>query len=402
MNLIYELAALPISFHPAAIFLKRRINETRELACDEIAISRLTRPTEYAQSLVALARKMSAPPAFPRSGYLLGVFDANILEERIMKILDQKRRLNDHLAKAALALSAFLFATSCIFGSAFSLSVGQEKPAQSDDAFKPFVGTWKANLKGKPFVLVQLKIADHKLSGKITSYRVVLDENGRPAEANSESDVCSVTGAQVKEGNLTLDTECDGGKARKFAIWITEDRELEMRVLGVPPPPEESGDNPHGLKLTREAEGTSQIPGGVMAFAGTWEAIFNGKVFTTLKLVAEGSKLTGTMSPCRIMLDGEGKLTQAERNDQGTGWKIVEAKLDGAKLSLKAREDGSEDVDQFEMVLTGDNGAEFKPAGTPMPVEPWTMKRAPDKSSGGLVTPRAHRYAAEAPDFKTR
>jgi beta-lactamase regulating signal transducer with metallopeptidase domain len=387
MNLIYELLALPIAFHPAAVLLKRRINETRELACDEIATSRFTRASDYANSLVALARKMSAPLAFARSSYLLGIFDANILEERIMRILDQKHRLDKRLAKATLTLGAFLMAASCILASAFSLSISQEKNTQGDDALKLFVGTWNAKLKGKPYVTVTLGIADHKLTGKVTSYRVVLDDNGHPAEVNPESDVCTIKDSKVDGKNLTLSSECPGGQARQFAIKSIGDTELEMRVMGVPPPPDESGDNPHGLKLTKEAEGPSQIPGGVMAFAGTWEAIFNGKPFTTLKLVVDGDKLTGTMSPCRIMLDGEGKLTSAERNEQGGGWKIVDATFDGGRLLLKAKEDGSEDIDQFEMKLTGNNAAEFKPAGTPMPVEPWRMTRYADKPTTGVLVP---------------
>jgi len=37
LNLVYELLILPISFHPAAALIKARIDQTRELACDEIA-----------------------------------------------------------------------------------------------------------------------------------------------------------------------------------------------------------------------------------------------------------------------------------------------------------------------------------------------------------------------------
>ena len=55
MNLVYELALLPLSFHPAARLIKRRIDETRELACDEMAAGRIAeriprRPTEGAGS----------------------------------------------------------------------------------------------------------------------------------------------------------------------------------------------------------------------------------------------------------------------------------------------------------------------------------------------------------------
>src|SRR5262245_26887189 len=40
-NLIYELIYLPLSFHPAAALVRRRIKQTRELSCDELVTERL-------------------------------------------------------------------------------------------------------------------------------------------------------------------------------------------------------------------------------------------------------------------------------------------------------------------------------------------------------------------------
>lgn len=504
MNLIYEMVALPISFHPAAALLKRRINETRELACDEIATARITSASDYARSLVALARKMSAPPAFPRSGYLLGVFDANILEERIMSMLDQKRRLNARLAKATLVLGAFMMAASCIFASAFSLSISQGTCSQGDEALKPFAGTWAANLKGRPTMRLTLRIDEHKAAGTITAYSVKLDDDGNPVEAGEKSHEWNITGSRVDGKTVTLTGEDNEGVSRKFSLIMTGEREADFKVVGAPPPPGQSDNHP-GLKLTKETEANSQIPGdlnafagtwqnnfkgkpemivtlrvtdhklvgkltvyrhtldanghsvavsndsfvcsvadvrvygsdlsfhgdcpggqdvrigmhfprervvdfgvvgappppgqsddnsGVEPFVGTWEAFFEGKPFTTLKLVLAGNRLTGLLSPCRITVDANGKLTSAERNEQGGGWQIVEAVLDGSQLMIKAKEEGSKDIDRFEMKLTGDNDAQFKPSGSPMSFEPWKMVRASDKSSGALPATPAGRYAA--------
>ena len=60
LNLVYELLLLPISFHPAAALIKIRIDQTRELACDEIAAERLSTSTQYARSLLSIARSMAA------------------------------------------------------------------------------------------------------------------------------------------------------------------------------------------------------------------------------------------------------------------------------------------------------------------------------------------------------
>ena len=40
-NLICELIALPISFHPLTFLIKKQIDRTRELACDELVTSRV-------------------------------------------------------------------------------------------------------------------------------------------------------------------------------------------------------------------------------------------------------------------------------------------------------------------------------------------------------------------------
>ncbi|HEX8090954.1 MAG TPA: M56 family metallopeptidase, partial [Blastocatellia bacterium] len=59
-NLIYELIYLPLSFHPAALFAKRRIRETREMACDEMVAGRLMSAGAYARSLVHMASSITA------------------------------------------------------------------------------------------------------------------------------------------------------------------------------------------------------------------------------------------------------------------------------------------------------------------------------------------------------
>lgn len=84
-NLIQELLYLPFAFHPLARLLKSRLAETRELACDELAAQVLTARL-YARSLVRMAHEISRfELRSARADYTLGVFDADILEERIMK-----------------------------------------------------------------------------------------------------------------------------------------------------------------------------------------------------------------------------------------------------------------------------------------------------------------------------
>ena len=54
-NLIYELLSLPLACHPAIMFIKRRIKETCELACDGLVTERLLDAPDYARSSPRLA-----------------------------------------------------------------------------------------------------------------------------------------------------------------------------------------------------------------------------------------------------------------------------------------------------------------------------------------------------------
>jgi len=118
LNLLYEFLLLPISFHPLAKLIKRQIDRTRELACDEIVTERLLDSEAHARSLIRVAGGLvgSADQAF-----MLGIFDANILEERIMQLTRNTRRCGlgagrllaltaiSLLCVSSLAISTFCF-----------------------------------------------------------------------------------------------------------------------------------------------------------------------------------------------------------------------------------------------------------------------------------------------------
>lgn len=116
-NLIYEVLYLPVSIHPAAMLLKRKVEESRELACDELVAERVLEPSAYARSLVAMA---GASAALARPGYSLGVFDSNILRERVRRLLAKRKTRVP--APALLASAAVLLVLAVAAGaSAFSL-----------------------------------------------------------------------------------------------------------------------------------------------------------------------------------------------------------------------------------------------------------------------------------------
>lgn len=133
LNLLYELIYLPLSFHPAAALVRRRINQTRELSCDELVTEKLVTPEVYAHSLVQLAG--SAVPFSRHATLTVGITDADILEVRIMTIL-RKSKLSSGRARLLLIAASLLLALPCVaaaaFGVGFDITVqesttGQEK-----------------------------------------------------------------------------------------------------------------------------------------------------------------------------------------------------------------------------------------------------------------------------------
>jgi beta-lactamase regulating signal transducer with metallopeptidase domain len=83
-NVFYEVVALFTVFHPLTWFIKSQIAQTREMVCDRMAAEQLPDRRAYALSLLQLASKMRAAP--PVLYHAMGMFDARILERRIMTL----------------------------------------------------------------------------------------------------------------------------------------------------------------------------------------------------------------------------------------------------------------------------------------------------------------------------
>ena len=136
-NVFYEALLLPLSFHPAAWAIGRGIERTREMACDELVTARLMDARVYARSIVGIAAGM---PALPSPGYTLGVFDGDILEERVRRLLESPAA---SVRRARLLLAAGLSALAVCAAVASSLALtaraqGSASAAmqQADDALK--------------------------------------------------------------------------------------------------------------------------------------------------------------------------------------------------------------------------------------------------------------------------
>lgn len=128
LNFIYELLYVPISFHPAAALLRRRIKQTRELCCDELVAARILSAEAYARSLLRLA---GSAPTLRRLSVTttVGIADADILEARIMTLLT-KPKMTTRWKKTLLFVVSLLLLLPCVAAAAFNMRFDVEANAQ--------------------------------------------------------------------------------------------------------------------------------------------------------------------------------------------------------------------------------------------------------------------------------
>jgi HEAT repeat protein/beta-lactamase regulating signal transducer with metallopeptidase domain len=119
-NLICELIALPISFHPFTYLLKREIDRTRELACDELVTRRVLAPKVYARSLLWAA---DVSRQYSSQAFMLSILDGRILEERIVRLMRNNRCIGVRFARALMFAAMSVLCLSALSLSMFAVEL---------------------------------------------------------------------------------------------------------------------------------------------------------------------------------------------------------------------------------------------------------------------------------------
>lgn len=119
-NLIYELLALPVCYHPIFRAARARMTETREMVCDQMA-GEMGGRHEYARSLLRLASLlMQGAPSGNR--YALGISDSNSFERRVMRLTEKQNEIRGMRRLATIVACVALGIAAC--GSALALHIG--------------------------------------------------------------------------------------------------------------------------------------------------------------------------------------------------------------------------------------------------------------------------------------
>jgi TonB family protein len=143
-NLFYEAVSLLIAFHPVTWILKGQIAQTREMICDALAIEKLIDSQSYAQSLLRLAAMIvNASPTL--NSHAIGIFDANILEKRIMQIKLRKQNIGLVAQYGLTIAGTLLLGTVAAGAGTMALPIGTQSPAVAESQ-NSFSGQNQADL----------------------------------------------------------------------------------------------------------------------------------------------------------------------------------------------------------------------------------------------------------------
>ncbi len=88
MNLVCQVVALPLAWHPVVDEVQQRIRMTREMICDAMAAQEMNSHLGYARCLLALAHSMLGERAMAEQAQFLGLFTNHTLEERVKRLME--------------------------------------------------------------------------------------------------------------------------------------------------------------------------------------------------------------------------------------------------------------------------------------------------------------------------
>jgi TonB family protein len=184
-NLIYECVAAAVAYHPACWLMRRQIAETRELVCDEMAAAAVGDRPEYAASLLRLATSMAVPS---QASQAIGVFDGNILEERIMRLTMDVPKVTRARRITMAAVAACALLGRAVTATALSFDVTPQDGAAADAPVHEKVYKIGGDVSAPTLTYsVDAKFPDAEKNAKnglqgVAVVELIVDSKGRPRD----------------------------------------------------------------------------------------------------------------------------------------------------------------------------------------------------------------------------
>lgn len=114
VNLVCQVVAVPVGWHPVTYAVQQRIRRTREMVCDAMAAREMSSEISYARCLLAMAQSMLGGTSEVALSEGIGLFGNNSLEERVMRLMETKTAMSVRakMARAASGVGMLAVATA--------------------------------------------------------------------------------------------------------------------------------------------------------------------------------------------------------------------------------------------------------------------------------------------------
>ncbi|MGH9847980.1 MAG: hypothetical protein ACREEM_55545 [Blastocatellia bacterium] len=284
-------------------------------------------------------RRFFAAMNFRRPAYTIGVLDADILEERIMKLIERKPRMSKLASIAKLAAVSLALAVSGAVAAAFALNIEQQ-PREA----KSIVGDWELFMteegqdpKGSVFefpVGLSLRLEGNKPAGTIHFPIMIATDQGPKQQGVSDAPL--------------LDPRFDGEQLYFRVAGEDRGEFLEMRL-------HLAGDNFAGrwkvlrsgeggtVRMLRKQDTKSSL---IEKIVGEWSVA----LFSSDGTAADGMrpllivKANGNQLTARTIFNFAGEKKE---------WKLIEPKFDGDVFLFKV--DNGEEILEGKLKLVNDH-----------------------------------------------
>jgi len=230
LNVILQVFYLPISFHPVAMLIKSHVEQTREMACDELAAEKSSSRIAYARSLLNIAQSI-CPGSRKAAGYSLGLFEGHAFEKRIMNLLKSTQVVPNNWSRAMALLGLGLLVSGCLAMLPLSVQVAYSVGLPTN--LQEFVGRWQGQFNGHTFVVLNLKDQAGKLVGTCThTISIEKNSNGELTHVDEKNTEDRVLDARL-DGNKLVLKIADNGDEQKpmecaFRLTVKDRGELEV------------------------------------------------------------------------------------------------------------------------------------------------------------------------------
>jgi beta-lactamase regulating signal transducer with metallopeptidase domain len=233
LNLFYEALSLPISFHPVARLIKGRIDQTREIACDEVASAQASSRVGYARSLLSIAQSIGSGISKTDSIQALSLFDSNSLEERIGNLLTDVVRMSKRTGRVFATAIALVLTVACFAVSSYSFQVAQNQGQK-------FAGTWRAEHEGRTILLLEFHTEQGQLTGTIRAMNFEMDLQGTGAvkqlRGGPLSEPMKLTKLRMDGQRLYFEfKEDDDPESTHWRMDLTDTNRAELQWMELPP-----------------------------------------------------------------------------------------------------------------------------------------------------------------------